>query len=105
MKALSRCIARKSRWRGWPSYGDHNIFRKPAVHSAAQLLVGGSGKTTVTDGNGSVADRWVSMVDGADLCHIDLAAWRHQIGYVPRETPLFHDTVRRNVTLGGGRER
>ena len=39
-------------------------------------------------------------VDGADLRHIDLAAWRHQIGYVPQETLLLHDTVRRNVTLG-----
>jgi ATP-binding cassette, subfamily C, bacterial len=31
---------------------------------------------------------------------IDLAAWRRQIGYVPQEMMLFHDTILQNVTLG-----
>ena len=38
-------------------------------------------------------------VDGVDLREIDLAAWRHGLGYVPQEVLLFHDTVRNNVTL------
>ncbi|HEX6010241.1 MAG TPA: ABC transporter ATP-binding protein [Geminicoccaceae bacterium] len=38
-------------------------------------------------------------VDGIDLRDIDLTAWRHEIGYVPQEVLLFHDTILNNVTL------
>jgi ATP-binding cassette, subfamily C, bacterial len=38
-------------------------------------------------------------VAGVDLRDIDLTAWRHEIGYVPQEVLLFHDTVLNNVTL------
>ena len=37
------------------------------------------------------------------LAEIDLAAWRHRIGYVPQENLLLHASVRRNVTLGDER--
>ncbi|MFQ5530273.1 MAG: ABC transporter ATP-binding protein [Gemmatimonadota bacterium] len=66
-------------------------------------LVGpsGSGKTTVADlivgllrpQSGRV------LIDGVDLAEIDLASWRRELGYVPQELLLFHDTIRRNVTL------
>lgn len=89
------------------SYGDHNILSETSLSipaGALTCLVGesGSGKTTVTDlVMGLVRPTAGAVkVDGADLRHIDLAAWRHQIGYVPQETLLLHDTVRRNVTLG-----
>ena len=29
-----------------------------------------------------------------------MRAWRSMIGYVPQELFLFHDTIRRNITLG-----
>lgn len=89
------------------SYGDHDILSETSLAipaGALTCLVGesGSGKTTVTDlVMGLVRPTAGAVkVDGTDLREIDLAAWRHQIGYVPQETLLLHDTVRRNVTLG-----
>ena len=34
-----------------------------------------------------------------DLETIDVGRWREQIGYVPQELILFHDTIRANITL------
>ncbi len=34
-----------------------------------------------------------------DLANIDVLKWRSQIGYVPQELSLFHDSIRANVTL------
>jgi ATP-binding cassette subfamily C protein len=40
------------------------------------------------------------MVDGNPLSEIDLASWRHMIGYVPQDLVLFHDSLHANLTLG-----
>jgi ATP-binding cassette, subfamily B, bacterial len=37
------------------------------------------------------------LVDGHDLRTLDLAAYRHQLGYVPQEAFLFSGTVRDNI--------
>ena len=39
-------------------------------------------------------------VDGIDLRHIDLNAYRHQLGVVPQEPFLFTGTVRHNIAYG-----
>ena len=39
-------------------------------------------------------------IDGVPLDELDLGAWRRQVGYVPQDLPMLHDSVRRNVTLG-----
>ncbi|HEX4751446.1 MAG TPA: ATP-binding cassette domain-containing protein, partial [Solirubrobacterales bacterium] len=39
-------------------------------------------------------------VDGNDLRDLDLAAFRHQLGYVPQEAFLFTGTVRDNIAYG-----
>jgi ABC-type bacteriocin/lantibiotic exporter with double-glycine peptidase domain len=39
-------------------------------------------------------------VDGTPLEEIDIIAWRRQIGYVPQENLLLHDSVFTNVTFG-----
>ena len=39
------------------------------------------------------------LIDGVDLMDIDLEAWRNDLGYVPQEITLFHDTIFRNVSL------
>ncbi len=39
-------------------------------------------------------------VDGLDLSSLDLAAFRHQLGYVPQEGFLFSGTVRDNIAYG-----
>jgi ATP-binding cassette, subfamily C, bacterial len=62
----------------------------------------GSGKTTTGDlivgllrpTSGRI------LVDGVPLDEIQLRAWRGQIGYVPQEILLFHDSILHNVTLG-----
>jgi ATP-binding cassette subfamily B protein len=39
-------------------------------------------------------------VDGIDLRQIDLAAFRHRLGYVPQEAFLFSGTIRDNIAYG-----
>ena len=39
------------------------------------------------------------LADGRDLRQVDIDRWRHEIGYIPQEVLLFHDTIRNNVTL------
>jgi ATP-binding cassette subfamily C protein len=67
-------------------------------------LVGpsGIGKTTTLDLIiGLLPPRSGKMVlGGADSTEVDLVKWRQNIGYVPQDVTLFHDTVRNNVALG-----
>jgi len=89
------------------SYGELNVLdgfsvRIPAKRMTALVGASGSGKTTILDlitglhrpSSGDV------YLDGVPLGEIHLKAWRRLIGYVPQDVFLFHDTVRRNVTLG-----
>ena len=89
------------------SYGPNRVLENVSLTipaGAFTALVGpsGAGKTTIVDllvglyrpQHGRVA------VDGIDLLSVDLDAWRRQIGYVPQEMFLFHDSVFENVTLG-----
>ena len=62
----------------------------------------GSGKSTLVDllgrfyevGSGRIA------LDGVDVREMRLADLRRQLGVVPQETVLFHDTVRANIAYG-----
>lgn len=96
------------------AYGSHEVLRDvslsiPAGSFVALVGPSGSGKTTIVDlviGLHRPAGGEI-FVDGVALGDIDLRAWRSQIGYVPQETLLFHDTVLNNVSLGSdlaGRE-
>jgi ATP-binding cassette subfamily C protein len=89
------------RFDGAPVLEDVSLqFTAGAIHA----IVGpsGAGKTTIVDLlTGLVApDTGHVRVDGVELAGLDLRAWRRQIGYVPQETLLLHDSVRANVTLG-----
>ena len=61
----------------------------------------GAGKTTIIDlligfhhpQSGTI------KIGNDDLETIDVGRWREQIGYVPQELILFHDTIRANITL------
>lgn len=88
-------------------YGDHVILEEASFELQAGKFVtitgpSGVGKTTTADliialfrpASGKI------LIDGLDLADCDLAAWRRQIGYVPQETYLFHDSIAVNVTLG-----
>ena len=89
------------------SYGGAPVFDGLDLHIAAGTLTtlmgpSGSGKSTLLDlvlgfatpGAGQV------RVDDQPLAETALVAWRQQIGYVPQETHLLHDSVLHNVTLG-----
>lgn len=77
-------------------------LRVPAGAFAAVVGPSGAGKTTLVDLVTGLLrpDAGRVVVDGVPLESVDAAAWRAQIGYVPQETLLFHDTVFRNVAFG-----
>jgi ATP-binding cassette subfamily C protein len=62
----------------------------------------GAGKTTIVDLLIGLhhAETGRIMIGDHPIREVDLTAWRSQIGYVPQELTLFHDTIRMNLTLG-----
>jgi ATP-binding cassette subfamily C protein len=76
--------------------------RVPVGHLVCLNGPSGAGKTTLLDivcglvrpQSGEV------FIDKVPLGDVDLRAWRRQIGYVPQELILLHDTILANVTLG-----
>ena len=74
----------------------------PAAGVTAILGPSGAGKTTLVDliAGLTVPTRGEVLIDGTPLVSLDLHQWRQQIGYVPQEMLLLHDSVRHNVTLG-----
>jgi ATP-binding cassette subfamily C protein len=74
----------------------------PAGSITAILGPSGTGKTTLVDLiTGLIQpDAGSITVDGRPLSELDVRAWRHMIGYVPQETLLLHDSIRRNITFG-----
>ncbi len=71
---------------------------------AVTAIVGpsGAGKTTIADlVLGLVRpQRGEVFIDDVSLAEIDIASWRHRVGYVPQEMLLLHEDVLTNVTLG-----
>jgi ATP-binding cassette, subfamily C, bacterial len=61
----------------------------------------GAGKTTLTDVilGFHIPDSGEILIDGIPLADIDKLLWRRQIGYVPQESLLFHDTIKMNISL------
>ena len=59
----------------------------------------GAGKSTIADlAMGLIVPaRGRVLVDGAPLTSDVMGSWREQIGYVPQDTFLFHDTIRANL--------
>ena len=81
-----------------PVIQDLNLTIK-AGQTTAIVGPSGAGKSTIADlvmglivpGDGSI------LVDHRDLGPERIKAWREQIGYVPQETFLFHDTLQANL--------
>ena len=67
-------------------------------------LVGesGVGKTTVADLIMSLhePDEGQILIDDTPLSELNVMEWRRQIGYVPQDPFLLHDTIRNNITFG-----
>ncbi|MEQ1727825.1 MAG: ABC transporter ATP-binding protein [Vicinamibacterales bacterium] len=74
-------------------------FSIPAGRTTAIVGTSGAGKSTLVDlliglllpTSGTI------RVDGVRLDASNLVSWRQQIGFVPQDTFLFHDTVRANL--------
>ena len=73
----------------------------PAKQITAIVGPSGAGKSTFIDILMRLhdPDGGEITVDGRPLQEIDLRAWRRSIGYIPQDSVLFHDTVRRNLLL------
>ena len=84
---------------------NHAMLDIPAGSLVCLSGPSGSGKTTLMDivcGLLRPQDGDV-FIDGVPLSEISVRRWRRQIGYVPQELILFHDTLLANVTLGDDR--
>jgi len=89
------------------SYGDVPVLKSASLEVPAGLFVAvigpsGAGKTTLVDlvtgllkpQEGKV------LIDDVPMEEIDVQHWRRQIGYVPQDTVLLHDSILANITLG-----
>jgi ATP-binding cassette, subfamily C, bacterial len=89
------------------SFGDKVVLQDISINIPAKKITtlfgpSGSGKTTTIDlllglfrlDEGSIT------VDGHPIDDLNISKWREQIGYVPQELFLFHDSIFHNLTLG-----
>jgi ATP-binding cassette subfamily B protein len=89
-----------ARERGWVL--QDICFRVEPGSSLAIVGPTGSGKSTLVDllVRTYDPDRGAVLIDGIDIRQLSLAELRRAVGFVPQETFLFGETLRRNVLLG-----
>src|SRR6188472_1312619 len=77
-------------------------FRVQPGASLAIVGATGSGKSTLVDllVRAYDPDRGSVLIDGIDIRRLALADLRRAVGFVPQETFLFGETLRRNILLG-----
>ncbi|MDQ3208948.1 MAG: ABC transporter ATP-binding protein/permease [Gemmatimonadota bacterium] len=89
-----------ARERGWVL--QDISFRVERGSSLAIVGPTGSGKSTLVDliVRTYDPDRGAVLIDGVDLRQLSLPDLRRAVGFVPQETFLFGETLRRNILLG-----
>ncbi|HXK61414.1 MAG TPA: ABC transporter ATP-binding protein [Acidobacteriota bacterium] len=77
-------------------------FRVPAGSTLAIVGATGSGKSTLANLLVRLyqAPRGTVFIDGIDINDIPLKTLRQSIGYVPQDTFLFSETIRKNIAFG-----
>jgi len=89
-----------ARERGWVL--QDISFRVEPGASLAIVGSTGSGKSTLVDliVRTYDPDRGSVLIDGVDIRQLSLTELRYAVGFVPQETFLFGETLRRNILLG-----
>jgi ATP-binding cassette, subfamily B, multidrug efflux pump len=89
-----------ARERGWVL--QDISFRVEPGSSLAIVGATGAGKSTLVDliVRTYDPDRGAVLIDGIDVRWLSLTDLRHAVGFVPQETFLFGESLRRNVLLG-----
>jgi ATP-binding cassette subfamily B protein len=106
--AGARSVAYEGVWFRYPGAADRGwalqdlSFRVAAGRSLAIVGATGSGKSTLVDMVVRTYDttRGTVRIDGVDVRELALDELRGAVGYVPQETFLFGETLRRNILLG-----
>lgn len=81
-----------------PVIRDFDLFIQTG-QTIAMVGPSGAGKTTVADLLMGLIqpDEGSILLDGKEFSAKNMKSWREQIGYVPQDTFLFHDTLRANL--------
>jgi ATP-binding cassette subfamily B multidrug efflux pump len=89
-----------ARERGWVL--QEISFRVKPGASLAIVGPTGSGKSTLADliVRAYDPDRGAVLIDGVDIRQLSLEDLRRAVGFVPQETFLFGETLRKNILLG-----
>jgi ATP-binding cassette, subfamily B, multidrug efflux pump len=106
--ASSRSVEFRNVWFRYPGALDRGWVLQDIsckVEAGSSLaIVGptGAGKSALVDLIVRTYDpeRGTVLIDGVDLRQMSLADLRRAVGFVPQETSLFGETLRRNVLLG-----
>ncbi len=87
-------------------YNEKNVlsnltFKINAFEIIAILGESGSGKTTIIDLISGLTklQKGDIKIDGNSIRSINLSNWRSQIGYVPQDPFMIHDSILNNITL------
>ena len=104
----ARALELRGVWFSYPGARDRGwvlqdiSFRLEAGASLAIVGATGSGKSTLVDliARAYDPDQGSVLIDGVDVRQLSLEELRRAVGFVPQETFLFGETLRRNILLG-----
>jgi ATP-binding cassette subfamily B multidrug efflux pump len=104
----ARAVEFRGVWFTYPGAQERGVvlqeisFRVEAGSSLAIVGPTGSGKSTLVDliVRAYDPDRGAVLIDGVDIRQLSLEDLRRAVGFVPQETFLFGETLRRNILLG-----